>query len=142
MAVAHLCTSFHSLAGQDDHFQETGDRIGQSSKAFSKQRLAEKKTTSTEIRSRGRCSAPGQANQAFHRQDTQRKTFTHTGTEYVCFCHWPSGINYLQDSFCSLAHFRADPRPLTHTETTPVPSHAQSCQTTPKIPGGDACFSH
>ena len=54
---------------------------------------------------------------------------------YICLlCHWLSGKNYLQDSVCSLAHFRADARPFRHTEpdnAKPL-SHTQSHQPKPQ----------
>ena len=53
---------------------------------------------------------------------TQRRTLTtryaHTGTQFVCFCHWLSRkeLFALIIIIYSLAHVRADARPLRHTE--------------------------
>ena len=61
---------------------------------------------------------------------TQWRTATtpsmHKGNEFVYFSHKLLGKNYLQGS---LAHFRADPRPLWHTE--PDNTRSLSCTEPP-----------
>ena len=70
---------------------------------------------------------PWQTYHAFHHWDGSHdseenchRPLHYSVTEYVCFCHWQSGNNYMQDTFCSQAHRARQPRaPRMHRAASP-----------------------
>ena len=102
-----------------------------------KHRHAARKATLTETAA-PEPNAHSQTNQAFHVRDASYEPeenchlSIHTGTQIVCFCHWLVGKKLFAGLILFTCHFRADARPLRHTEPdnagplsrTELPAHS------------------
>ena len=130
---------FLSSAGQDEHLQETEGKIGQSSEVFSKTRCAARKAKSTEAtRDDPQADRRPPAKQAaFHRRDASHDPencqLPAPRTQVLNLLAFSSltvvGKNYLQESFCSHAHF-SSPSLQSPSPAVRLPSYA-GCETTP-----------